>query len=341
MPRFLPPLILLLLASADSPALDRVTFATNWKAQPEHGGFYRALVDGVYAEHGLDVTIRPGGPMINNRPLLAVGRVEFLMGTNLLQAFDAVKQGVPTKIVAAIFQKDPQCLISHPGRGLDDWRSLAAAPLVMSNSGRYSYFLWMNARHGFERRNLRPYNHSLAPFLMHRDWVQQGYATAEPMRVEEETGRQPNTFLLADHGWSTYSTVIETRNDLIANNPDLVQRFVDASLIGWRRYLDGGLDSGLDGNGDDANAAANARIKQDNPAMTDRQIAFSIKQMNALGLVDSGDARTLGIGAINAERVARFHREMVEAGLDKLAAVDPADAFTTQFVNRGVASKER
>ncbi|MEM1305114.1 MAG: ABC transporter substrate-binding protein, partial [Planctomycetota bacterium] len=117
MPRFLPPLILLLLASADSPALDRVTFATNWKAQPEHGGFYRALVDGTYAEHGLDVTIRPGGPMINNRPLLAVGRVEFLMGTNLLQAFDAVKQGVPTKIVAAIFQKDPQCLISHPGRG--------------------------------------------------------------------------------------------------------------------------------------------------------------------------------------------------------------------------------
>lgn len=323
-------LSIVLLLAACAGAVDKVTFATNWKAQPEHGGFYQAVVDGTYAKYGLEVTIRPGGPRINNRPLLAVGRVEFLMGTNLLQAFDAVQQGVPTKVVAAIFQKDPQCLISHPGQGLDDWQSLVGAPLVMSNSGRYSYFLWMKAAHGFRNRNLRPYNHSLAPFLAHKDWVQQGYATAEPMRVEEQTGKRPNTFLLADHGWSTYSTVIETRTDLINNNPDLVQRFVNASLMGWRHYLN--ADSGSD------QAAANAMIKRDNPAMTDGQIAFSLQQMRARGLVDAGDAVTHGIGAIDPQRVKKFHQEMIAAGMDDLRKVDPAKSYTTQFVNHGVGA---
>lgn len=321
------------VAASPAAALDKVTFATNWKAQPEHGGFYQALVDGTYREHGLDVTIRPGGPLVNNRPLLAARRVEFLMGTNLLQAFDAVKNGVPTKVVAAIFQKDPQCLITHPDAGLDRWQDLPAAPLIMSNSGRYSYFLWMKAAHGFQRKKLRPYNHSLAPFLTHPGWVQQGYATAEPMRIEEKTGRPPNTFLLADHGWSTYSTVIETRDDLIEKKPDMVRRFVEASLIGWRNYLDGDPDS-------DETKAVNARIKRDNPAMTDRQIAFSLKQMRERGLVDSGDALTKGVGAIDPNRVREFHTAMVDAGLYKRGDLNPADAFTTRFVNQGVGAAE-
>jgi len=311
--------------SGDAWAVDKVTFATNWKAQPEHGGFYQALVDGTYRKYGLDVTIRPGGPLVHNRPLLAAGRVEFLMGTNLLQPFDAAKQGVPTRAVAAIFQKDPQCLIAHPGQGYDNWSDLRRAPLLMANSGRYSFFLWMKAAHGFERRNLRPYNHSLAPFLAHKDWIQQGYVTAEPRRVAEAIGKPPKVFLLADHGWNSYSTLIETTDRLVRERPDLVQRFVDASLVGWRNYLDG-KDS----------AAANARIKQDNPTMTDGQIAFSLAEMRRRGLVDSGDARKQGIGAIRPERVESFFGKMVDAGLYKQGELDPTRAYTTRFVNKGI-----
>src|SRR5258706_11701633 len=94
---------------------DKVVFATNWKAQAAHGGFYQAVADGTYKKYGLDVTIQQGGPQVNNRPLLPAGRIDFLMTGNLLHSFDNVKNGVPTVVVAAMFQKDPQALIAHPG----------------------------------------------------------------------------------------------------------------------------------------------------------------------------------------------------------------------------------
>jgi NitT/TauT family transport system substrate-binding protein len=307
--------------------LDKATLATNWKAQPELGGFYQAAVDGTYAKYGLDVTIKPGGPMINNRPLLAFGQVDFLIGTNLLQPFDAAKQGIPTKVVAAFFQKDPQCLISHGDGPLATWDDLKRAPLFMGNPGRQSFFLWLYAAHGFERSNLRPYNHDLGPFLADRGAVVQGFATAEPTRIEEAIGVEPRVFLLADHGWSSYSTVLETRNELIEKKPDLVQRFVDASIIGWRTYLDA----------DPARVAATEeRIKADNQAMTDRQIAYSHVKMREWGLVDSGDAAKLGIGAMRPERTAEFYQAMVAIGMYQAGDVDPAATLTTDFVNKGV-----
>lgn len=305
-------------------ALDKVVLATNWLAQPELGGFYQAVADGTYKDFGLDVTIRPGGPLVNNRILLPVGRVDFLVGTNLLQPFDAVKQGVPTQVVAAIFQKDPQCLIAHPDSGYKNWDDLKKAPLLMGNSGRFSFFVWMKATQGFEERNLRPYNHNLAPFLTNKAAVQQGYVTAEPKRVEEVIGREPLVFLLADHGWNSYSTVIEARTELIEKNPDLVQRFVDASIVGWYNYLYGD------------NTKGNELIKRENAEMTDGQIAYSLRKLKEQGILDAGNALEKGIGAIDPERVKSFYEKMVAAGLYKKGDLDPSKAFTTKFVNKKV-----
>lgn len=258
---------------------DNVVLATNWLAQPELGGFYQALVDGTYAKHGLDVTIKPGGPMVNNRPLLAFGRADFVIGTNLLPAFDAVKQRIPTKAVAAFFQKDPQCLLVHGDGPVRSWDDLKRAPLVMGNSGRQTFFLWLRAAHGFPSANLRPYNHNLAPFLNDRAAAMQGFATAEPRRVFESTGVEPRVFLLADHGWSSYSTVLETRVEHIEARPEMVRRFVDASIVGWRTYLDGGKAGA---------AAADALIKQENPSMTDGLIEFSRAEDAGVGTARRG-----------------------------------------------------
>jgi NitT/TauT family transport system substrate-binding protein len=306
-------------------AADKVTLALNWKAQPELGGFYQALADGTYAKAGLDVTIKQGGPMINNRPLLAFGQVDFLIGTNLLQAFDAVKHGIPTKAVAAFLQKDPQCLLANPDSGYTTWDDLKSAPLYMGNTGRESFFLWLNAAHGFKKANLRPYNHDLTPFLVDKKGVMQGYATAEPMRVQEATGKPPAVFLLADHGWSSYSTLIETRDETIAKRPEVVQRFVDASIVGWYHYL---YDADV--------SAANKLIMRDNSAMTEGEIVNSRAKMREWALVDSGDAVKDGIGAMRVERVREFYQAMVGAGMFKEGEVDPAKAVTVEFVNKRV-----
>jgi NitT/TauT family transport system substrate-binding protein len=303
-------------------AADKVVLATNWLAQPELGGFYQALADGTYAGHGLEVTIKPGGPMVNNRPLLAFGRVDFLIGTNLLQAFDAVKQRIPTKVVAAFFQKDPQCILAHADGPHRTWDDLKRAPLMMGNSGRQTFFLWMNASHGFPRANLRPYNHSLAPFLNDKSAAMQGFATAEPKRIAEATGREPRVFLLADHGWDSYSTVLESRVEMIEKRPEVVQRFVDASIEGWRKYLAGG----------EAAAAADALIKQENSAMTDAQIAYSRQKMLDLQLLDSASPQEAAIGSIDVERVRGFYAKMVSAGMYEKADLEPDAAVTTEFV---------
>ena len=219
--------------------------------------------------------------MVNNRPLLAFGQVDFLIATNLLQPFDAVKQGIPTQVVAAFFQTR-SAVPARPSRlGLHDVGRAQAGAALHGQHGPAEFLpLARTQPTASSAAKLRPYNHSLAPFLVDKTAVMQGYATAEPKRVEEALGREPAVFLLADHGWSSYSTLLETRVELIEKNPDLVQRFVDASILGWHRYLD-----------DDDVSAANALIQRDNPAMTDAQIAFSRAKMREWGLVDSGDAR--------------------------------------------------
>jgi NitT/TauT family transport system substrate-binding protein len=309
-------------AAAQQP-LDKVSFGTNWVAEAEHGGHYQALVDGTYRKYGLDVTIAPGGPNVNNRILLPVGKLDFFMAANTLQSFDAVEQNIPTLAVAAMFQKDPQVLMAHPDQGIDKFEDLKQLTLFISKEGLASYFQWLKADFGFSEARVKPYTSNPQPFLADKRSAMQGYVTSEPFAIEKQAGFKPTIFLLADQGFNSYSTLIETRRDLVEKRPDLVQRFVDASIIGWANYLYGD------------NKAANALIKRQNPEMTEALLAYSIAKMKEYGIVDSGDTATLGIGAMTDARMRNFYDKMVRAGVVK-PSVALAKAYTLQFVNRKV-----
>jgi NitT/TauT family transport system substrate-binding protein len=310
------------LTGAQAQTLDKVRFGTNWVAEAEHGGYYQAVADGTYKKYGLDVTIVSGGPNVNNRLLLPVGKLDFFMSANSLQSFDAVEQNVPTIAVAASFQKDPQVLLAHPGKAkkLDDLKNLT---LLVSKEGVASYFQWLKADYGFDEKRVKPYTFNPQPFLADENTAMQGYVTSEPYAIETQGHFKPVIFLLADHGFNTYSTLIETRRDLVQKNPGLVQRFVDASAIGWYNYLYG--DSRL----------GNDLIKKQNPEMTDALLAYSIAKMKEFGIVDSGDAEKLGIGAMTDARMKDFYDKMVKAKVEP-AGIDISKAYTLQFVNKGV-----
>jgi len=319
-----------LMGAAPAAGADKVIFATNWKAHAAHGGFYQALVDGTYARYGLDVTIQQGGPQVNNRPLLATGRVDFLMGGNLLHAFDNVKNGVPTVVVAAIFQKDPQALIAHPGQGYEDFAKLKDAPVIyVAKDGQFTWWQWLKVAYHFRDEQLRPYNFNLAPFLANPKAVQQGYSVDEPIYIERQGGFRPVVHLLADHGFSTYSTLIEARAQMVAERPDLVQRFVDASIVGWYNYLYG--DRRL----------ANAAMLRDNPEGSEAEFEASTALMKSQGVVDSGMAMTHGIGAMSPERVREFYRQVQAAGLYRQGDVDLDQVAVYNFVNKGVGLDRR
>lgn len=303
--------------------LDKVSFGTNWVAQAEHGGFYQALADGTYKKYGLDVTIVPGGPNVNNRILLPVGKIDFFMSANSLQSFNAVEQNVPTIAVAAIFQKEPQVLMAHPDQGIDKFEDLKRLTLLVSKEGLVTYFVWMKKDFGFDEKKTKPYTFNAQPFLADKKVAMQGYVTSEPYAIERVAKFKPKMFLLADQGFSSYSTLIETRRDLVEKKPDLVQRFVDASAIGWYNYLYGD------------NKAANELIKKQNPEATDALLAYSVATMKQYGIVDSGDTQKLGIGAMTDARWQDFFDKMVRAGLVK-PSLDVKRSYTLQFVNKAV-----
>jgi len=313
----------LLAAPAHAQQLDKISFGTNWVAEAEHGGFYQAVADGTYKQYGLDVTIVAGGPQKNNRMLLLARKIDFFMSANSLQGFDAVAQDIPVVAVAAMFQKDPQVLLAHPDQGVEKFEDLKKITLLVSSEGLQTYFQWLRAEFGFSQDKVKPYTFNAQPFLVDKQSAMQGYVTSEPYAVEK-TGRfKPKIFLLADYGFDSYSTLIETRRETVEKKPGLVQRFVDASAIGWYNYLY------------HDNKAANALIKSQNPEMTDELLAYSVDKMREFGIVDSGDTLTMGIGAMSDARMASFFDKMVKAGVVK-PNVDFRRAYTLQFVNKGV-----
>ena len=303
--------------------LDKVSFGTNWVAEAEHGGFFQAVADGTYAKYGLDVTIVPGGPNDNNRMLLIAGKLDFFMAANTLMSFDAVANNVPVVTVAAIFQKDPQVLLTHPEANITKLEELKPLTLFVSKEGISSYFQWLRSEYGFSEDKVRPYTFNPQPFLANKQSAMQGYVTSEPYAIEKTAGFKPGIILLADYGFNSYSTLIETRSDLIDKKPDLVQRFVNASLVGWYNYLYGD------------NSAANATIKKLNPEMTDELIGYSVAKMKEYGIVDSGDALRDGIGAMTDARIASFFDKMVRAHVVR-SDIDYRKSYTLRFINKGV-----
>ncbi|MEH2059808.1 MAG: ABC transporter substrate-binding protein [Nostoc sp.] len=308
--------------SNSSSRLDKVTFGTNWIAEAEHGGFYQAMATGIYKKYGLDVTIKMGGPQVpSGTQLLMGGAVDFFMGYGI-DAVNAIAQGIPKITVAAIFQKDPQCLIAHPNTATKTLADLKGRPIYVSASANITYWPVLKAKYGFTDDQKRPYNFNPAPFLTDKNSAQQGYITSEPFAIEKQGGFKPVVFLLADYGYQTYATTIETKKELVEKNPDLVQRFVDASIKGWYSYLKNPQPG-------------NQLIKKENPEMTDEQIDYGIQKLKAYGIIVSGTAEKQGIGAMSEERWKSFFDSMVNVGIYQ-AKVNYKDAFTLQFVNKGV-----
>ncbi len=299
----------------------KLTMQTNWRAQAEHGGYYQAVATGIYAKHGLDVTLKPGGPQINNPQLLAASAIDFSMGSDSFNGLNFVKNNIPLVVVGSMFQKDPRVLLAHPGQGNDSLAALKGKPILIASASRNNYWQFLRAKYGYTDDQIRAYTFNMAPFLADKAAIQQGFLTSEPLKMQQ-AGIQPVIHLLADNGYVSYATTLETRLQLIQEKPDVVQRFVNATIEGWYSYIYGDR------------TAANALIQKDNPEMSDEQLAYSHAKMKEYGIVDSGDALKVGIGAMTAARWREFADSMIKAGVYP-ADLDVSKAYTLQFVNKG------
>ncbi|MCZ8042469.1 MAG: ABC transporter substrate-binding protein [Beijerinckiaceae bacterium] len=310
-------------ARVSAQTLDKVSYQTNWRAQAEHGGFYLAAANGIYKKYGIDAEIRPGGPQQNPSQLLLGGRVDMIM-SNSFEAIRYAQENIPFLCIASIFQKDPQVIISHPGVGNDSLAALKGKPILVGAAGRTSYWPFLKAKFGYTDEQIRPYTFNMAPFLADKTISQQGFLSSEPFAIQKQGGVTPMVHLIADAGFENYNTTINISRKMVDEKKDLVQRFVTATLEGWAAYM----------KGQDV-AAANAQILKDNPDMDQEKIDYAVKVMNANGIVLSGDATTLGIGAMTDARWGSFYKTMTEAGVFP-AGIDLKKAYSLEFINKGV-----
>jgi NitT/TauT family transport system substrate-binding protein len=308
------PILAAMSMAAGAQPPDRIVFATDWLAQAEHGGFYQAVAEGTYAKHGLEVTIRMGGPQVNGLQLLAAGALDVVMG-DALQVLSAVEQGVPITAIAATFQKNPTVIIAHPG--VTRLEELKAKPIAVGAAANTTFWPWLKQRYGFTDDQKRPYAFSVQPFLVDRNLSQQGFATSEPFSIEKG-GVKPVVFLLAEQGYPPYSEVLAVRRDMLAKRADAMTRFVRASAEGWKSYL--------------ANPApGNALIKRDNPQMGDELLAYGHRKMKEYAIVTGGDVPAAGLLTMTDRRWQQTLDFLRAAGLAK-PNVDYAQAWTLSVV---------
>src|SRR5258705_3503425 len=207
-----------------------ITFITDWKAQAEHGGFYQALAEGLYAERGLNVSIIQGGPSVNVPQILAGGAADFGMGSNAFIPLNMRREGAKFKAVMAVFQKDPQVLITHPRDDIKSIADMKGKPIMIGDAATVTFWPWLKARFGFTDTQIRKYTFNLAPFLVDKNAIQEGYLSSEPYAIEKEGKIKPQIFPLADAGYPGYSNMVLVSGKWISDHPEAVQAFVDASI---------------------------------------------------------------------------------------------------------------
>ncbi|MBL8340162.1 MAG: ABC transporter substrate-binding protein [Rubrivivax sp.] len=308
-------LVALASATPGAMAQEKFVYQTNWYAQAEHGGFYQAIAEGIYKKHGLDVTVKMGGPQLNGLQIMVAGGADCMMSADTAMLL-ARNTGVPTVTVASVFQKEPQVLIAH--EDVKSFEELKGKTLFIGANSHRTWWPWLKAKYGLDDGQVRPYTFNIQPFLADKNSAMQGFLTSEPFAIQK-AGVKANVLMFSDHGYPAYNTTIACMEETVTKRRAAVAAFVRGTMEGWKSYL--------------ANPApANALIRKDNPNMTEEQLAYSVAKLKELGIVTGGDAGRLGIGVITEPRLKATFDLMVQSGVIDPAKVDLAKTYTTEFV---------
>jgi len=248
--------------------------------------------------------------------------VDMIMSSGF-QALNYVRENVPFMTIGAIMQKDPQGFMFHEEAGFTSFEQMRGKPILVGAGGRVTFWPFLRRRFGFTDSQIRPYTFNIQPFLVDKQAIQQCFVSSEPFAAQL-AGAKPKVLLFADAGFPNYQTTIDISRKLVEEKPDLIQRFVDATMQGWTQYL----------RGQDV-AAANALIMRDNQEMTQEKIDYAVRAMNERGIVLSGDAERLGVGAMTDERWEAFYTAMRDAEVMP-PGLDVKRAYSLRFVNRRV-----
>ncbi len=300
-----------------SSGLTAVRLQTDWYPQPEHGGFYDAQIRGYYKDEGLDVTILPGGPYVNALQQVSAGTVQFAMGSSD-NTLESIGNGVPLVAVAATMQHDPQAIMVHQDSPVHTFQDLDGHAVAIK-LGASTWFEYLVKR--YQLRNVReiPATYSVANFLHDPAYIQQIFVTSEPF-FARQAGAPVRALLISQAGYDPYRVFLTSRS-FLQEHPEIVAKFVRASLRGWRDYLV---------HPDDINAA----IGKLNPAMSAAQMKFSYEALRDQHFIAGDAPNGADLGRFEPARWASMYQQLLDLKVIT-KPFDPATAYTMQFMPSG------
>ncbi len=287
-------------ATGEAAQLTRVVLQTDWYAQPEHAGFYQAQLDGLYADVGLDVEIRPGANISNVPQMVATGRIDFAVGTTD-NMFMAASRGAPLVALFPYFQHDPQCVMFHASNDIETLADLDGRVVMINPGAAYVQYLQKALQ---IKPQLVPLDYGLARFLADPEFIQQCFVTSEPYYVAQQ-GVEAEVLRLSSSGFDPYR-VVYTNQRMLTESPDIVRAFVSASLAGWSSYQSG------DGQ------AVHAHLQTLNPQQTPEFAAWTKQAIAKYQLIDGAREQGEGLG--------HFDRARLQTHLEHLEAIDLLDS---------------
>jgi len=299
--------------SEDANGLTPVRLQLDWYPQPEHGGFYTAQMLGYYKAEGLDVTILPLPEYGSVAQLVATGKVDIgLDSSDQLLEWDS--NGLPLLAVAATMQHDPQAIMVHKDSPIHGFKDLEGH-IISAQTGA-TWLKYVISRYNLHNVRQIPSTHSIANFLADPNYVQQIFITSEPF-FAKQAGAQVRTLLISSSGYDPYRVQFTTRN-FAAQHPDVVAKFVRASIRGWQEYL---RNPG----------PTNALLLKLNPALNPAQEAYTAQALRDGGFVTGSAAGPDQTGQMTASRWQTGYDQLKSLGI-LAGPLDPATAYTLKFV---------
>ena len=298
---------------APSNGLTPVRLQADWYPQPEQGGYYTALAKGYYKAEGLDVTILPLGQYTSGLQIVSSGEAEFGLGSSD-NVLEAVSNGLPVVAVGATMQHDPQGIMVHKDSPIHDFADLEGHAVAAQTGA--TWFKYIIGKYHLKDVREIPATHSIANFLADPTYIQQIFVTSEPYFVQN-AGVQFRTLLISNAGYDPYR-VFFTRPDYAAQHPDVVQKFVRATIKGWLEYL---RDP----------APANTLILTLNPAQNAKQMQYTVQALKDGNFITGPDKTGADIGKMTSDRWKATNDQLTTLGVIR-KPIDPATAYTLKFL---------
>src|SRR5271155_2669341 len=305
-------------SSQKASGLTTVKLQADWYPQPEQGGFYDAIVKGFYKDEGLDVQILPGGPYISSEPLVASGAVQFGMNTSDHVLESIANSNEPIVAVGATMQHDPQGILVRANSTVHTWTDLNGRTVAVKPGSTWWEFMVKKFR--LDGVHEIPATYSVANFLQDPSYIQQCFVTSEPY-FARKSGAAVRTMLISDSGYQPYRVVFAS-TAFLHDHPDLVAKFVRASIRGWRDYLSDPT-------------VANAEISKLNPAMNNDQMQFSTQTLKDEHFITGSDPSE--IGHFTPERWSTMYQQLIDLKV-VTNPIDPKSAYTTQFLDASTSN---